>query len=356
VVVEHALFRHVLALAACVSLIAAGCGAERANDPTAEARTESRTVARQLEPRYGITVTLPAGWEGRLGRGALHAASFPLAAGDSAWAPQAGRQMRPDDVLVSVFENEPRRGAPLELGEFPELSGPLRLDAADFEPFDGITEDSRATGHGYARRTFQVAGRFFVLFSEAGERVPSPSLLDDLNELLGSLVVDPGDFFPGTVEPARFPERTGWFVGTSGSEEARADGEFTTAWASTIPYADEWNALPPFETLERLPRDGIVIWLGVSRSNRFPPDGEGDETFPAGQPPFSLGDFERRGEWQGQVRDLPAYVLWATVRHRYQVDLRVYLGRPDPAEATLAEAQAMLDGLELPDWGPWETE
>jgi len=99
-----------------------------------------------------------------------------------------------------------------------------------------------------------------------------------------------------------------------------------------------------------------VSWLGLSRSNRFPPDRRDDESFPARQPPFSLADLERRGAWEGQVRDVPEYVLWATVGRQYQVDLRVYFGRPDPTTAMLAEAQAMLDGLELPDWGPWETD
>jgi hypothetical protein len=263
--------------------------------------------------------------------------------------------MRADDVLVAVLEDEPRRSPPLEVADYPNPSGPLRLDADDFEPFDGITEDSRATGHGYARRAFQVSGRFFVLFAEAGERVPSPALIGALNELLGSFAVEQGDFFPGTVEPGRFSERPGWFVGTSGEDEARAEGEFTTAWASTIPYADAWNALPPFETLRRLPRHGIVIWLGLSRSNRIPSGQAGGESFRGREAPFSLEEFERHPGWEGQVRDLPEYVFWATVERQYQVDLRVYFGRPDPTTAMLSEAQAMLDGLELPDWGPWET-
>jgi hypothetical protein len=56
------------------------------------------------------------------------------------------------------------------------------------------------------------------------------------------------------------------------------------------------------------------------------------------------------------VRGLPKYVLWGAVRRQYQVDVRVYFGRPDPTSQMLAEAQAMLDALDLPDWGPWETE
>ncbi|HEX2111030.1 MAG TPA: hypothetical protein VHF67_05710 [Gaiellaceae bacterium] len=340
------------ALVGVVVLLAAGCGAGQATPRNAErAGTESRT----LGERYGIAATLPPGWDGRLRRGALHAASFALPTDAPGWAAQAAEDLAPHDVLVLLFENEPRARHPTDVSEYPERSDPLRLNVDDFKSFDGVTEDSRVSGHGFARRVFQVSGRLFVLYVETGDRVPSRSVLTDVNELLASLTVEPGDFFYGTVAPARFPRRAGWFVGTSGADEARAEGEFTTSWASTIPYADEWNALPPFETLERLPRDGVVIWLGLSRSNRFPPRPEGDEMFPAREPPFSLDEFERRGGWEGQVRDLPEYLLWGTTEGQYNVDLRVYFGRPDPTAAMLAEAQAMLHGLALPDWGPWET-
>ncbi len=349
--------RHFVALAAGVALLAAGCGAHRSADHAVKSPGGSGLAStRKLGPRYGIALTLPPGWDGQIGRGAAHAASFPLSAGLSAWAPNAIRRLRAEDLIVSVFENEPQRSPPLELAQYRKLSGQLRLNSNDFQPFDGITEDSRASGHGYARRLFQISGRFFVLFAEAGKRFPSTSLLGALNKLLGSFTVEAGDFVPGTVEPARFSHRTGWFVGTSGADEARADGEFTSSWASTIPYADEWNALPPQETLRGLPRDGIVIWLGLSRSNRFPPDRGVSESTPVQEPPFLLSHFERRAGWEGQVRDLPEYVLWGTVHRQYQVELRVYFGRPDPTKAMLDNAQAMLDGVLLPDWGPWETQ
>lgn len=346
-----------LGLLAALVVLTSGCGAVEPSEQARQAEADrAANSPRQLEPRYGIAVTLPAGWDGRLARGALHAASFPLLGDAPGWTRDAAKRLEPDDLLVTLFENEPRRSPPLELGDYPELDGPLRLGADVFAPFDGITEDSRSTGHGYAQRTFQLAGRFFVLFAEAGKRVPPAAALGTLNDLLASLAVEPGDFFPGTVAPARFPQQEGWFVGTGGADEARAEGEFTTAWAATIPYADEWNALPPFETLRRLPRDGIVIWVGLSRSNRFPPRPEGDATFPAREPPFSLDDFEPRAGWEGQVRDLPEHLLLATVRGQYNLDLRVYFGQPDPSDAMLSEAQDTIDRLKLPDWGPWERE
>lgn len=305
-----------------------------------------------LGPRYGITVALPEGWYGRLNRGAIVAATFPVPPeGSVGLREMAFPQVEGDDVRVLLFETAPEnRSPPTDLGEFPTLVGPLRLEVGDFGASDGNSDDSLQTGHGFARKTFQVSGRLFVLFAETGFLPPTVAALAGLNEFLGSLAVEPGDFYPGMIESARFTERSGWHVGASGPDEVDADGEFTTSWAATIPYADEWNALPPFRTLERLPRDGIVSWLGLSRTNRFPPPK------PARKPPFRLEDFERVDLWQGQVRDLPEYRLWGTVEEDTHLDLRIYFGRPDPTRTMLAAAQAMLDGLELPDWGPWELE
>jgi hypothetical protein len=311
-----------------------------------------------LGPRYGISVSLPPGWDGRVGRGVVQAATFPLPPEHlPCWVEMACGRLTRTDVRVVLFENGRENRPPVDLGEFPELSGDIQLEATDFGPSDGNSEDSLATGHGFARRTFQLSGRLFVLFVETGSLPPTADALAGLNDLLGSLVVEPGDFYPGTVEPARFPERRGWHAGTSGPDEAGADGEFTTSWAATIPYADEWNALPPFKTLERLPPDGILIWLGLTRSNRLPPLPQGDPCCPARTPPFRLAEFDRRGSWEGQIRpEVPEYVLWGTLADRQRIDLRIYFGRRDPTEAMLAEAQAMLNGIELPDWGPWETD
>ncbi|MGH3052941.1 MAG: hypothetical protein ACRDM8_08290, partial [Gaiellaceae bacterium] len=203
--------------------------------------------------------------------------------------------------VASLFDGSAPYG-PMDVlvnnaGTYP--SAPLRLDADDFEPYDGVTEDSRASGHGFARRTFQLSDRFFVLFAEAGGahavRVGTRGRQRVARVARGRA----GRLLSGTVAPARLPRRAGWFVGTSGEDEARAEGEFTTSWASTIPYADEWNVLPPFKTRTRLPRDGIVIWLSLSRTNRFPPRPAGDETFPAREPPFSLDEFKRRSRVGG---------------------------------------------------------
>jgi hypothetical protein len=254
-----------------------------------------------------------------------------------------------DDLRLVLFENgAENRSPPPNLAEYPQLSGPLRFAPDEFEPNDGNSDDSERTGHGFARKTFRTSGRLFVAFVEAGTRPPPTDRLAELHDLLASLTVQPGDFYPGTTEPPEFAPRPGWHLGASGPEPADADGEFATAWASTIPYADEWNALPPQRTLERLPQDGIVVWIGLTRTNRFPsPDREHTV-------PLQLDEFERHAQWEGHIRNIPMYVLWGTVHGDHQVDARVFFGRTNPTSAMLAEAQAMLDVLQLPDWGPWE--
>ena len=74
--------------------------------------------------------------------------------------------------------------------------------------------------------------------------------------------------------------------------------------------------------------------------------------FPVRPRPYRLEDFDVLPAWEGQVRHLPEYRLWTRVEGQYDVDLRVYFGRPDPGGEMLAEAQEELDRLELPDWGP----
>ncbi len=324
-------------------LVATGCGAGH--------RAEA-SAASVIGPRYGISVALPEGWYGRVSRGALVAATFPVPPeGSVGLREMAFPRLEEDDARVLLFETaRENRSPPTNPGEYPQLEGDLGFDAGDFGSMDGNSDDSVLSGHGFTRRTFQVSGRLFVVFVETGTRPPDAGSLAGLNDLLRSFDAQAGDFYPGTVEPPRFGARHRWHAGTSGAEEVDADGEFTTAWASTIPYADEWNALPPFETLERLPRDGILIWLGLSRTNRFPAPRE------TRNQPFELREFERVELWEGQLRDLPEYRLWGTVAQNAILDLRVYFGRPDPSDAMLAEAQAMLDSVELPDWGSWELE
>jgi hypothetical protein len=339
--------------ALAVALVVAGCGSAQV-----EPAAEDVEGLRELGPRYGMSITLPPGWHGRISRGAVQAATFPLRPQASGWVHEAEtRRLAEEDVVVTLFETAPENTSPpINRSEYPPLTGPLALEAAGFESWDGITTDSKLTGRGFGHKAFGLSGRLFVAFVETGSWPPAPAVLAGLNEVLGSLEVERGNFYPGIVEPSRFTPQPGWYVGDSGPTEVDADGELVTAWAATIPWADDWNALPASKTLRDLPRDGIAMWVLAERNNRYISSPNGDAAFPNSEPPFRLSDFEHRPMWEGQMRNLPEYVLWRTVRGEYRIDLRVYFGRPDPSGAMREEAQAMLDGLELPDWGPWELE
>ncbi|MDP9491568.1 MAG: hypothetical protein M3P42_05115, partial [Actinomycetota bacterium] len=152
-----------------------------------------------------------------------------------------------------------------------------------------------------------------------------------------------------------FPERPRWHVISSGAGRRYAQGEYVYLAAATIPYRNGFNDLPPARTLEALPRDGILLWVSLSRDGRSPPRAwDGGGAFEPRPPPYRIGDLERRYPWEGQVRDIPEYLLWAASSDQYLVDLRVYFGRLHPTEAMLAEADAVLASLRFPDWGPWE--
>lgn len=329
----------ILRLASLLALLplALACGASKGGDD----------VSADRATRYGMAIEVPPGWDGRITRGAIHLASLDLRADDVGWAGDAAARLGERDVLVVLFEHEFTPEEAREAHLFPELKEPIRLAAEDFGPPEPGT--STHERHGFARRWFSDSGRSFVLFAESGSRPPAPPALADLNAALRTLTIRGGDFYPGTVAPPRFARREGWHTGTSGETEIRPQGEAAQAWAATIPWADVPEALPPRRTLEGLPRDGVAIVVWVDRSSRLPPTGTGGPV-----PALRLSEMDRRDAWEGQVGDVPEYVLWKRLPGRYQVDVRVYFGRPDPTAVTRAEAQAMLDGLELPDWGGWE--
>ncbi len=275
-----------------------------------------------LGRRYGITTTLPPGWHGRLGRGVLAAATVPVANGRSCW----GRCRPPaaDDVYVFLFENSrENRSPPTDGREFPDASRPVRLGADDFESFDGITEDSRALGHAFARRTFQLSGRLFSLFVETGSWPLSDEAVADANQLLALLKVESGDFYSGTVEPARFQPRNAGTSARAARTRRTPTGNSSPRGRRRFPTPTNGTRWTPFETLEQLPRDGIFIWVGLTHHNRLSPSSPEDSCCRLGAR-VELGELDRRRSWEGQADpDIPEYVLWRTRENGQRSDLRI---------------------------------
>jgi hypothetical protein len=322
-------------LAVALLAIAPACGAVQA-----PARERGATLE-----RYGIAVTVPPGWNARLTRATVEAttaavipASNEVSLGDA-------------DLLVRLFEYEPEPEFLLEAQRTHRDGRPDPFVAAEFSQTELGGDNPKSPG--FARRNFSLAGRYFDLFVESGAEKPSADAVAGLNELVEALEVRPGDFYPGTIEPPRFAPATGWYTSSFGGGEVRA-ADFASAWAATVPYRNGPRDLPPRDTLETLPPDGILIWVGLARDNRFPPTGELRARRPRVSVPLQLGEDQGGFGWEGQVSEISLYRLWGWVGEQYNVDLWIFYGRREPTAEQRARAQEMLDRLDLPDWGSWE--
>jgi hypothetical protein len=328
---------HCVRLLALTVLLAVttGCGAMRAGPGAAQ-----RTIE-----RYGIEATIPDGWHARLTRGTLEAATVPLGADVQHVA------LGPDDLVARLFEDPSLPEFAGEVQRTHPEGAPQPFSVGDFGPPEGGGDNPG--GHGWARRNFRLGGRIFDLFVEAGAPHPGATEVEALNRLVASLDVSAGDFYPGSVEPPSFAPSDGWDVGAAGGGDVDV-GDYAEAWASTVPYEDAPHDLPPSKTLESLPADGIVIWVGIDRDNRFPPDAPASAR--SLSVPLQLADAGAPSAYEGDVGDTTVARLWGRAGAQFDVDLWVFFGRQDPPAGQRARAQAMLDRLRLPDWGAWEVD
>jgi hypothetical protein len=263
---------------------------------------------------FGLHANVPAGWEGGIARAEVHA-------GDAS-------------VDLAITEHSSPDAASFVTGHMPILIGP-----AEF-----VHPEGEGGGTGYETgRSFVEAGREFQLWVRSANGSPPVASLERVNALLASFHADPGDFYPGRVEPATFAPADGWLRGSSGAAKIQPDGEQTTSWASTVPYRDSSDQFPPHETLAALPPDGVLVvaWL-----QQF-----GAEHAPLEEPPFRLAEFTN-GSFEGVPQQNATRMLHAGARN-YGVTLWVFFGREHPTDEQLERAQAELDRLNLPDWPAW---
>ena len=287
--------------------------------------------------RYGLSVTLPAGWHGHISPGVIAAATFPIPPGDTGFGSATLRRVGHNDVLLLLSEYEPLPGEHLLC--LPRTHAPS-LGLADLRK--AIRRPMIALAN------FCLSGRHFTLFGKAGANTLQRSVLSQVNQVLGSFTVRRGDFYPGTVPPARFPARPGWHVGTGAAGAIQAQGEQTETYASTVPYRNGPNDLPPVKTIQRLGRNDILIWLGLYRDSRRPPPAFNNET----RLPLRVNASRIFANWEGNPnygRD-GLYRQVAARPGQYDLDLWVFFGAAHPSQAVVARAQAMLDAVRLPRW------
>jgi hypothetical protein len=127
------------------------------------------------------------------------------------------------------------------------------------------------------------------------------------------------------VAPPHFHAGHGWHVGVHG----------TRGWASTVPYRDCADCVPPHRTLAHLPPGGILIQLGNFRAEHPP------QASPGKWPPR----IRRKNLLAGGGEGIPRRVSFAEwfIRHGgIEHYLWVWFGRPHPTRRQLARANAEL--------------
>jgi hypothetical protein len=249
-----------------------------------------------------MTLTVPAGWNGSITHGLVRLRGQGL----KLWIRETSPTRRPDPFFR-------RRAVPM-------------LHASDF----------RSAEHHLG---FTLSGRRFALLPFPAR--PSAATLEAVNVALRSFTVKPGNYYGQGLPPARLPAQPGWFVGARGGK-LLAEGGQTTTWAATVPYRDPPLQIPPSRTLSRLPRDGVIIWVSLSRDSalRIRPVNSRRirprliASYLEGLPP-GIG------------------VYGASVRKTgYDLHLRVFFKTLHPSAKVIARAQAELNGLQLPVWPP----
>ena len=144
--------------------------------------------------------------------------------------------------------------------------------------------------------------------------------------------------------PASLPARQGWHVDRARLKDAGCAGCLQT-WsrASTVPYRDAPNDLP-HRTMAALPRRGIIIL--VSRSWEPSPPGWMHRRRPLRIVSAAITASFEGNTTNGRVSRWQA----STWRAGSFVTVYVLFGSPVPAPATVARAQAELDGTTFDPW------
>jgi hypothetical protein len=165
---------------------------------------------------YGLAVTLPSGWDGRIYRrtkGLVSGASLSDGTATSGSAGgQAGTSFRPPVVLQAANVPIPATagdfggGAVEQVGpggivavlfEYPGSAGtalfrsqgiPRNLKPRDF---DRATLQRAIAGHVGVQRFFTESGRAFCLYAVLGDQPDRTPLVAAVNDLLGTVVLQP---------------------------------------------------------------------------------------------------------------------------------------------------------------------
>ena len=142
----------------------------------------------------GITVELPAGWEGAIGHESTrddgsvrnvvaHFASFPLPPRRGDFGGGAVDLMGPDDVFITLFDYG-RRSAATELFAAEGLPSPIEASH-----FDRSMLQKPLPRQSAVQRFFTAGGRALCLYIVVGSHTDRADVLPAINRLLSSMSI-----------------------------------------------------------------------------------------------------------------------------------------------------------------------
>jgi hypothetical protein len=149
----------------------------------------------------------------------------------------------------------------------------------------------------------------------------------------------------GFAAPAQLPKPPGWHVGSARLQDAGcARCVQTESWASTVPYRDPPNQLPPWKTLAALRPAGLVVHVTRSWQPAEP-------AWALRKRPLRIVRTQIHANFEGNTA--PDRVsLWnaSTWRNGSYVTVWVFFGSPHPGSRLIARAQAEIDRVKLAAW------
>jgi hypothetical protein len=307
-----------------LSLFVVGCGAavrdagERSGEPTKTLRG------------HGLRIDLSAGWYGEVVRpeppGALtlRAANFLLPPATDV-GQQAQRTMGERDILITLAYY----GRARDESGVRRATLPLRIERADFAPFEGFARP-------VATDAFVVDGGAFQLWVVFRTETPSDEVLAAANRVLATIALEPRRL---ALAELSIELPVGWdgFV-----KYADPDDQAPAVYAANVPWPDVGQNIEQAaarELFEKLPRDGVVIsavssWRAAGRAARKL------------TPPIALAHgYFLADSYEGQpAPHVSTQLIFGRIGDRF-LNVQVFFGRNDPDEAMRDEANAVLATL-----------
>lgn len=141
---------------------------------------------------YGLSVELPAGWDGRIyaretpagTRAALHAGTFPLPTDRGDFGSGAVELMGEEDVLVVLLEYDP---VMVEQALFEAEGVPGGVEPWEFS---STVLQRSIPGHAGAQSFFRAKGRTFCLYTVVGQVAHRGRLAARASEVIASITVE----------------------------------------------------------------------------------------------------------------------------------------------------------------------